>query len=389
MPLRILIADDEEDLESLVLQKFRKRIASGELQFSFARNGQEALQRLLRDEAIGIVFCDINMPVMDGLTLLSELAAVQRPLKVIMVSAYDDLQNIRTAMNRGAFDFLTKPIDFDDFENTLRKTESELLAIRESIAAKERLSFLQSELALASRIQQSILPTEFPNDPRFEVYAQMSPARVVSGDFYDFFPLDDRALAFAIGDVSGKGIPAGIFMAVSRTLLRGSASLHTKPEDTLRIMNDILVRQGPNEMFVTVFYGILDTGTGRIEFAVAGQPPPQIVRYDGRSERLHEISGTMIGLLEEPIIGAGSTTLCPGDTIFVFTDGICDAENALEEPFTEERLTEALNSSRTERNGKPSAKQMVQAVFQEINSFCGEATQFDDITALALQLRRN
>src|SRR5499427_1626045 len=182
MAMKVLIVDDEPDLEVLIKQKFRKRIKEGEFDFVFARDGQEALTKLKEDPTLDIVMSDINMPVMDGLTLLSRLTDVNRILKAVVVSAYGDMQNIRTAMNRGAYDFLVKPIDFGDFETTLNKTIQELEAIKQGLQAREQLTAIQHELSVAARIQQSILPREFPAFPSrtdFAVYAHMTPAREV------------------------------------------------------------------------------------------------------------------------------------------------------------------------------------------------------------------
>src|SRR2546430_11870405 len=226
MPYRILIVDDEPDLEHLVRQKFRQQVRDGRLVFTFAHNGEEALHMLSGDPSIDVVLSDINMPVMDGLTLLTKLNEVNRLLKTVMVSAYGDMQNIRTAMNRGAFDFVTKPIDFQDLEITINKTLDHILGLKQAILVREELSAIQQELGVASRIQQSILPTEFPPFPHrteFAIFAEMTAARQVGGDFYDFFLIDEERLGFVIGDVSGRGIPAAIFMAVSRTLLRATA----------------------------------------------------------------------------------------------------------------------------------------------------------------------
>jgi len=226
MPFKVLIVDDEPDMEVLIRQRFLRKIKDGELEFVFAHDGQEALNKLQEDSELDVVMSDINMPIMDGLTLLSHLTDIDRILKTVIVSAYGDMQNIRTAMNRGAYDFLIKPIDFQDFELTLNKTILELDGIKKGLRAQQQLSAIQHELSVAARIQQSILPRQFPPFPghnEFEIYAQMLPAREVGGDFYDFFLIDKNRLGFVIGDVSGKGVPAAIFMAITRTLLKATA----------------------------------------------------------------------------------------------------------------------------------------------------------------------
>src|SRR5439155_1376496 len=208
-------------------------IRDGEFEFAFALNGQEALDKLAADHSIDIVMSDINMPVMDGLTLLSRLTDFDRVLRTVIVSAYGDMQNLRLAMNRGAYDFLTKPIDFEDFETTVYKTIQEVKGIRDGHQAQQLLSAIQNELTVANRIQQSILPRSFPAFPdrtEFEIYAEMTPAREVGGDFFDYFLIDETHLGLVIGDVSGKGVPAAIFMAVSRTLLRATAMQATLTE---------------------------------------------------------------------------------------------------------------------------------------------------------------
>jgi len=160
---KVLIVDDEADLELLIRQKFRKQIAAGELEFVFAHHGQDALDQLGADPTIDVVLSDINMPVMDGLTLLLHLNDVDRLMKAVIVSAYGDIQNIRTAMNRGAFDFLTKPIDFKDFEVTLHKTFQELEGIKKGLKAREELNDtltvvreISSELQLGPLLERII-----------------------------------------------------------------------------------------------------------------------------------------------------------------------------------------------------------------------------------------
>ncbi len=165
MPHKILVVDDEPDLEILITQKFRKRIREQDLDFVFAGNGQEALAKLESNGGMDVVLTDINMPVMDGLTLLSNLRQHHPMLRSVIVSAYGDMSNIRMALNRGAFDFITKPIDFRDLEITLDRTIREAVAQKEAAADRERLLALQKELDVAREIQESIVPREFPPFP--------------------------------------------------------------------------------------------------------------------------------------------------------------------------------------------------------------------------------
>src|SRR5579862_5570206 len=166
MPYQILVVDDEPDMESLVRQKLRQQIRNKEFEFFFSRNGEEALQMLASQPGVDLVLTDINMPVMDGLTLLGRLnASPDTASKTVIVSAYGDMANIRTAMNRGAIDFLIKPIDFTDFEITIRKGLAHTARVKRALQTQNDLIALQREMNVAARIQQSILPRIFPPFP--------------------------------------------------------------------------------------------------------------------------------------------------------------------------------------------------------------------------------
>ena len=254
---KILVVDDEPDVEHLVLQTFRRRRRSGELSFVFAGNGQEALDALNAEPDIDMILTDINMPVMDGLTLLEQLRDVDSVTKAVVVSAYGDMKNIRTAMNRGAFDFITKPIDREDLQLTVDKTLTHLSLLREALRSHDELIAIRQELDIASRMQQSILPKRFPKTSAYEIFADMCPAKEVGGDFYDFFEVSPTNIGFAVADVSGKGIAAAFFMAVSHTLLRASALAGLTPGECLERVNKLLSVDNDDAMFVTVFYVIL------------------------------------------------------------------------------------------------------------------------------------
>ena len=248
-PIKILVVDDEEDLESLVLQKFRRRIRKSELVFDFAHNGQEAMNKLDEDDDISMVISDINMPVMDGLALLKQLNETKPNIRSVIVSAYGDMNNIRTAMNRGAFDFVTKPIDFNDLEITIDKTLKHLALVREALSNRDQLVALSHELDVARDMQASVLPRSFPSTDRYNTHGLMVPAKEVGGDFYDFFKLGENRIGVAIGDVSGKGIAAALFMMACRTLLRSRALEGGTPDLCLGYVNNQLSEDNDNCTF--------------------------------------------------------------------------------------------------------------------------------------------
>ena len=386
MAYKILVVDDEPDLELLIRQKFRRQIRENEYEFAFAQNGVEALSAISREPEIGMVLSDINMPEMDGLTLLQKLGELKNPaLMAVIVSAYGDMDNIRTAMNRGAFDFLTKPIDFNDLEATITKTIVQLEVLKQAIRDREQLLSVRNDLSTAARIQQSILPQKFPPFPErteVEIYAQMTPAKEVGGDFYDFFFLDQDRLAFLIGDVSGKGVPAAIFMAVSRTLLKAIATQVINPGESLRRLNQLLIPESNGRMFVTIFYGILNTRTGDVQFSYGAHNPPFIKRREGGVERISQDSGFLLGMMDDMEYDVHKVTLRPGDTILLYTDGVTEAMNRNAELFEETRLVDALKRT----NGAP-IPEMLKGIQDDLLRFTAGATQSDDITMLALQYR--
>jgi sigma-B regulation protein RsbU (phosphoserine phosphatase) len=381
---KILVVDDEPDVELLIKQRFRRKIREGNFVFEFALNGEEALTKLYSDESIDIVMSDINMPVMDGLTLLSRLNEMpDRPLRTVIVSAYGDMQNIRMAMNRGAYDFLTKPIDFDDFEVTLQKTIDEIQGIREGQEARKRLSAIESELSVAARIQQSMLPQKFPPFPErteFEVYAQMEPARAVGGDFYDYFPIDGNRFGFVIGDVSGKGVPSALFGASTRTLLRATAKQGAPPSECLEYVNTVLAQQGDGMMFVTLVYCILDAGSGDLCYSNAGHTIPYLVSTNGELRLQQGGGGLIAGLYESAKYHCASLRMQPGDCFVMYTDGVTEAFNERDTMFGDRRLEETLEAA-----GRTPVDTLVKSVMGAVRRFAGQAQQSDDITVMALR----
>jgi sigma-B regulation protein RsbU (phosphoserine phosphatase) len=386
MAIKILSVDDELDLEVLLTQYFRRKIRKGEYEFSFAHNGLEALQLLLEKKDFDIILSDINMPEMDGLTLLTRINEMRNPaLKCIMVSAYGDMENIRTAMNNGAFDFATKPIDLDDLSLTIEKAIEQIQFVHESQEEHSQLESIKNDLAVAGEIQQAILPRIFPPFPDVkdivDIYASMHPAKDVGGDFYDFFRIDDDRLGFVIADVSGKGVPASLFMAVSRTLIRATGLRGVPSDECLSYANKLLCNESIDCMFVTVFYGIYNVHTGEINFTNAGHNPPYLLRHDNKVEMLPMTkTNIVIGIKDDYQYESSSLTLEPGDAIVLYTDGVTEAFNEEKEQFSEDNLEKTLKSV-------PGAgsEEIIDAIMEDVKSFTGAEPQSDDITVLTLK----
>ena len=379
---KILVVDDEPDLEHLMRQRLRRDVRAGRFELVFAHNGAEALAKLAADREINMVLSDINMPEMDGLTLLDQIPNVDPNIRAVIVSAYGDMQNIRTAMNRGAFDFVTKPIDFNDLRITIDKTLSHLKVLREALATRDQLVSIQKELDVASKMQQSILPTVFPDEPGYEIFGNMEAAREVGGDFFDLIALEDGRVGLAIADVSGKGVPAALFMMSCRTLLKGAAIGMPKPGDVLREVNTLLADGNDTLMFVTVFYAVYDPESGKLTYANGGHNPPLIVHENGESEELPQTAGVALGVMEDLDYDQDEITLAPGDTAVLYTDGVSEAMNAEHEEFGMERLHRVFAES-----PGTDAHKTNNVVFEAVRAFAEGTPQSDDITCLTLRRR--
>ena len=376
---KILVVDDEPDLEPLLLQRMRRAIRAGRYEFVFAGNGLEALQRLDQDEEIDMVLSDINMPQMDGLTLLEQIPDVNPNIRSVIISAYGDMKNIRTAMNRGAFDFVTKPIDFKDLQVTIDRTLIHVEELREALMARDKLVTLQNELDVASNIQQSILPTELPRELDYQMFGSMKSARNVGGDFFDVVRLPDRRVGLAIADVSDKGVPAALFMMSTRTLLKGATIGAINPGDVMETVNQLLCEDNEAAMFVTLLYAVYDPETGRLTYANGGHNPPLIVHQDNTSTLLPPTEGLALGLLPDYEYQQKTVTVEPGETLVLYTDGVTEAMNANEEEFGVERLQDIFTESYPRE-----AHAITQLIFDAVDEFAGDTPQSDDVTCLTL-----
>ena len=383
--IKILSVDDEAPMELLMKQYFRRKIRNGEYEFLFAHNGLEALAILYNNPDIEIILSDINMPEMDGLALLAKVNEMRNPaLRVIMVSAYGDMQNIRQAMNNGAFDFATKPIDMDDLACTIEKAIEQINYVHEAQKEHSQLESLKRDLTTAREIQQYILPRVFPPFPedsdKLDIYALMHAAKDVGGDFYDFFRIDDDHIALVMADVCGKGITAALYMAVSRTMIRSKGAQCHSASECLTESNRLLAAYSMDCMFITVFYAVYNTKTGLVSYSNAGHNPPHLLHANGTVEELPVPKNIILGAFDGIQYQEDTLQLEQGDTLVMFTDGVTEAMNPDNEEFGIERLDSILGNMA----GK-NCQEMVEAVKAGIDGFVDGAEQSDDITMLALK----
>lgn len=380
---KILVVDDEPDVELLIQQKFAKQLKAKEIEFVFASNGTEALKVLYQDPEIHVILTDINMPEMDGLVLLSHLQDLNRIYKAVIISAYGDISNIRKAMSRGASDFITKPIDFKDLEVTIFNAIEQCLTLNKAMEAQKTLTDLEKELTIASNIQKSVIPHHFdpfPGNKSFEIYGTMVPATHIGGDFFDFFPLDDSRLAFFIADVSGKGIPAAFFMAMSRGIFRATAQKASSPEECLEEANRTLCMDNDACMFVTAFYGIYNIRTGVVECVNAGHNPPYLLKSDGTLTEVARNEGIPLGISNPFSYIKHQFTLNPGECLVLYTDGVVEAQNAQNEPYGEQRFAHDIKEWTS-----GTLPTLTSHLLERLAQFTQGTPPFDDVTILCLK----
>ncbi len=255
----------------------------------------------------------------------------------------------------------------------------------DAVRDRTQLAAIQKELDTARTIQHSLVPRTFPPFPErtdFDIHAQMTSARAVGGDFFDFFLIDDHHLGVVIGDVSGKGIPAALYMAVTRTQIKTTALQGKSPEECLLEVNRVLVREKVSAMFATCFYGLLDTRTGELRYCSAGHNPPYVLRASGALETIDLAGGIPLGLFDGRPYTGGSVQLAPEDALFLYTDGVPEANNAALDDFTDERLASSLRAA-----GSLPCREILDCITRELLNFTDGAPQSDDITMLSLRRR--
>ncbi len=268
-----------------------------------------------------------------------------------------------------------------DFQVMKEKLKEYIKNLTETTAAKERI---QSELKMATDIQASLLPRlfpAFPDRPEFDIYASMDPAKEVGGDFYDFFFIDDTHLCFLIADVSGKGVPAALYMMVAKTLLKSEGQRLGEPDQILSCVNKILASDNDSCMFATVFCAILNTKTGDIRFANAGHNPPLIMDAQG-IRYLKPKPGFVLGPMPDTIFETERLALNPGDTLFLYTDGVTEAENEEQKLYGEPELKNALH-----RAPRKDLADLIHFIRREVTRHANGTPQSDDVTMVAIKYR--
>ncbi len=382
---RLLVVDDNEDNRYTLTMMLN---IEGYDDVAVAEDGAKALD-LLKSQAFDLVLLDVMMPRVNGYEVLAELKKVGslRDLPVLMISAVTELDSVVRCIELGAVDYLPKP-----FNPVLLKARIaaclEKKRLRDALLA--HTARMESELAVARDLQMSMVPRTFPAPtPQcpIDIHALMQPAREVGGDLYDFFRLDDGRLAFLLGDVSDKGVPAALFMARTKNLVRlitelarGENRSILSPGEIMTRVNRELCTDNATLMFVTMFLGVIDAAGRRLELCNAGHNDPYCLGREG-VRTIATRKGIPLGIKLDTCYETTRMPIEEGDTLFVFSDGVTDATNRDQEPFSEARLETALGGLLG-----TGAQNVVSGVADAVLQYAMEQPQADDITMLAVRL---
>jgi sigma-B regulation protein RsbU (phosphoserine phosphatase) len=268
-----------------------------------------------------------------------------------------------------------------NFEHMTEELRSYIDNLSRVTAEKERIG---TELNVATKIQASMLPRIFPPFPdhkEFDIYASMLPAKEVGGDFYDFFLVNNNTLAVLIADVSGKGVPAALFMVITKTLIKNNAQNNKNPQEVFDVVNSILCESNEENMFVTSFMGYLDIPTGKFTYVNAGHNSP-LIKQGENFQWLKAKPGFVLAGMPDMVYKQAETVLNPGDVLYLYTDGVTEAVNTEQELFSDPKLLEAANKYKNY-----SLKEFAISIKDEIDQFAQGAEQADDITMLVLQYK--
>lgn len=383
-PTVLAVDDTPENLDIV------KGILADDYNIKVAVNGKIAL-KIAASQAPDLILLDIMMPEIDGYEVCRRLKAdpATRDTPIIFLTAKGETADEAQGFALGAADYILKPIN----PPLLKARVKTHLALKQNLDAlqaayevinrqKERM---QEELNIGRDIQLSMVPAAFPAFPdrgEFDVHGLLRPAREIGGDFYDYFFVERDKLCVCVGDVSGKGVPAALFMAVTKTMIKSVAREDHSPASIITRVNDEISQDNPSCMFITLFLGIMNTATGEFRYTNAGHPYPYLKRSDGSVETLRQVHGPVVGAMDGMAYGENEVQLGRGDQLLMFTDGITEAMDVSDQLYGEQRVIELLRTVTAE-----TCDALVSAALGSVQSYAGDAEQADDITILALKYR--
>jgi len=382
---RLLVVDDNPDNREMLSRRLRRL---GYANVECAVDGEEALA-MNNQAPFDVILLDVMMPRKSGIEVLQELRNENRleQTPVIMISAATEVDTVVRCLELGAEDYLPKP-----FNPVLLRARLGSVLEKKALRAEVRrqLGRMEAEMAEARRQQLSMVPTEFPSAAggmAVDVHAIMHPAREVGGDLYDCFALDERTLCVAVGDVSDKGMPAALFMARARSLLRATTLQYIDttgrqplPAEIAAVMNTELCKNNPLCMFVTLFFGFLDLETGMLRYVNAGHVRPFLLHAGRLAVELACINDPPLGAIETARFHDSTLEIATGDGMVIVSDGMPDMVNASGESYTLERLLTDLHEI-----GHLPAAPLTQTLVERVFAHADDTPQADDVTLLVIR----
>ncbi len=370
---RILIVDDVKANVDVLMESLR-----GEYKLSVALDGESALRNAEKNPP-DLILLDIVMPGIDGYEVCRRLRASERTreIPIMFLSSLEDVQDKARGFEMGANDYLTKPFEILEVKarvKSLLKAKAYADAVREA---------MEYDLKVAREIQMGILPSDFSpctKDTGLDIHAVIETAKQVGGDLFEVLRVGEDRVVVIIGDVSGKGIPSSIFMAVTVTLARTMARLYGDPAEILSRLNAELTVQNPYGMFVTMACLVLDLPTGQVTGANAGHTPLVLIGSDGQARFVFPSTGMIAGMFPDLGIKNESIVLSKGETLVLYTDGVTEACNPQNNMFEDKRLLECLTGA----PGRTAAK-IVSGMLEAVRTFAASTPQSDDIAIVAVR----
>jgi serine phosphatase RsbU (regulator of sigma subunit) len=374
---RVLIVDDNTDNRGVLARRIQRLGHT----VTEAANGLKALE-CLREQPFDLMLLDIMMPEMNGYQVLEHMHTdpAWRHIPVVVISALDDMDSVVRCIELGAEDYLPKP-----FNAVLLNARVAACLEKKWLRDQEQvyLAAVRREMQLGRQIQADFLPGVLPHLPGWEIAAAFEPAYEVAGDFYDVFWVAERRVGLLLGDVSGKGVGAALFMALTRSLLRAFSDQATSTAnilDAVRRTNRYILRhhQQHTNMFATLFFGVLETDSGLLTYVNAGHPPPILVRSSGEREQIVP-TAPLVGIVEDIPFETQQNTLKGGDILLAYTDGITEAMDAAQQMFGAEQLFSILDQ------GVPTVDMLLDRVQASVRAHIGGEALSDDVTMLAVK----
>ncbi len=376
---KILVVDDEVLNINILVD-----LLKSEYKMMVAKNGLQAIKAARSSNKPDLILLDIMMPEMDGYEVCTTLKADEatKDIPIIFVSAMNEASNETKGFELGAIDYMTKPISPTILKarvNTHLSLVQKASELHEAhLLIKQQQLRMQDELNVARDIQLSMVPKEFPDLNAIDIFAILEPAREIGGDLYDVFMIDDESLCLCVGDVSGKGAPAALFMAMAKTLIKSYASSDLSTASIVTRVNDELCLNNDECLFVTLFVSILNINTGELKFTNAGHNFPYIIKDDKTLVTINKKHGPIVAAMDELIYKEDIIQLEKNDTLFLFTDGVTEAMDKEENLYGEKRLEDFLKNSDVKN-----VKSTINLLMKDIYTYEDGNPQTDDITILS------